>query len=179
MDISDRLDPILLSKQATTESALQIFDALEPVSLAFMIGRWRGSEISSHHPMDGLLEASHWYGKEFIDPETVHPLLFLDSQNRIFKVAPNLVAMKMGLSMPFFKHDLMRPVIRLMASMSRTESSQARLRMMEYRDRVGATMIYDNLPINDSFRKVDDNTVIGVMDFKPVPQPFFFILQRD
>ncbi|MBE9139962.1 DUF4334 domain-containing protein [Nodosilinea sp. LEGE 07088] len=179
MNTLDQLDPILQNKQATIDAALQLFDALEPVSLAFMIGRWRGSEISTHHPMDGLLAASNWYGKEFIDPETVHPLLFLDGQNRIFKVAPDLNAMKMSLNLPFFKHDAMRPVIRLMTSLSQTEASQARLRMMEYRGKVSATMIYDNLPINDSFKKVDDNTVMGVMDFKLVPQPFFFMLQRD
>jgi hypothetical protein len=39
-------------------------------------------------------------------------------------------------------------------------------------------MIYDQLPINDSFRKIDDNTVFGAMDFKGVPQPFFFVLRR-
>jgi len=39
-------------------------------------------------------------------------------------------------------------------------------------------MIYDYLPINDSFRKVDDNTVLGIMDFKNSHQPFFFVLKR-
>jgi hypothetical protein len=66
-----------------------------------------------------------------------------------------------------------------MTSMSTTETSQARLRMMEYRHQVTATMIYDQLPINDSFRKIDDNTVFGAMDFKGVPQPFFFVLRRE
>jgi hypothetical protein len=40
-------------------------------------------------------------------------------------------------------------------------------------------MIYDTLPINDSFRKVDDNTVLGLMGFKDIPQPFFFLLRRE
>ena len=38
---------------------------------------------------------------------------------------------------------------------------------------------YDNLPINDVFRKVDDNTVLGIMDLKGMKQPFFFVLRRD
>lgn len=29
-------------------------------------------------------------------------------------------------------------------------------------------MIYDNLFINDIFRKIDDNIVLGLMDFKGV-----------
>jgi len=40
-------------------------------------------------------------------------------------------------------------------------------------------MIHDQLPINDLFRKLDDNTVIGVMDNKHVKGPFFFKLRRE
>jgi len=40
-------------------------------------------------------------------------------------------------------------------------------------------MIYGQLPINDVFRKLDDNTVIGVMDNQHVKEPFFFKLSRD
>jgi Domain of unknown function (DUF4334) len=40
-------------------------------------------------------------------------------------------------------------------------------------------MIYDSLPINDIFRKVDDDTVLGAMDLRLTPQPFFFILRRE
>ncbi len=40
-------------------------------------------------------------------------------------------------------------------------------------------MIYDQLPINDVFRKLDDNTVMGVMDNKILMDPFFFKLRRE
>jgi hypothetical protein len=33
-------------------------------------------------------------------------------------------------------------------------------------------MIYDALPINDLFRKVDDNTLVSAMDFRLIRQPF-------
>ena len=36
-----------------------------------MIGTWHGAEVPTGHPMDGLLEASGWWGKQFIDAETV------------------------------------------------------------------------------------------------------------
>lgn len=179
MQTKDALTSMLHSGQATPEVALQCFDALEPVSLDFMIGRWRGAEIATSHPMDGLLAATNWYGKEFVDPETVHPLLFLNGQGRLFKVAPNLIAMRLGLKLPFAKHKAVRPLLRLLTSLSQTDTSQARLRMMDYRHQVSATMIYDRLPINDSFRKIDDHTVFGAMDFKDLPQPFFFVLHRD
>ncbi|MEL6230835.1 MAG: DUF4334 domain-containing protein [Cyanobacteria bacterium J06627_3] len=170
---------ILQAGKTTTEKALQLFDSLDPVNLDFMLGRWQGSGFHTAHPMDGLLEASNWYGKEFINPETVHPLLFLDPQGEIIKVAPQPVAMKWALNMPGIKSDLMQPLLGLTTSLLKTEQSQARLRMMEYRGKVSATMIYDYLPINDTFRKVDDDTVLGVMDYKESPQPFFFMLKRD
>ncbi len=40
-------------------------------------------------------------------------------------------------------------------------------------------MIYDQLPINDVFRKLDDNTVMGIMDLKGMKDPFFFKLKRE
>ncbi|MGK7920882.1 MAG: DUF4334 domain-containing protein [Trichodesmium sp.] len=181
MKTLERLNKTLESGGASTEEALNFFDELESVNLDFMIGRWQGAEFPTNHPMDGLLEASGWYGKEFIDADHVHPLLFsyTDNHEDIFKVNPSQMAMNVGLRLPILKNKAMKPIFRLMNLMSKTEESQARIRMMEYRQKVSATMIYDNLPINDTFRKIDDNTLLGLMDFKPVPQPFFFVLRRD
>lgn len=44
--------------------------------------------------------------------------------------------------------------------------------MMEYRGVVRATMSYDALLINDHFRPVDADTVIGVVDFPSIDRPF-------
>lgn len=85
----------------------------------------------------------------------------------------------MGPGLLALKSHVMKPIFTLMNLMLKTEKSQARIRMMEYREKVSTTMIYDNLPINDIFRKIDDNTVLGLMDFKGMPQPFFFVLNRD
>jgi len=179
METLESYQSILKAAKTTTETALQLFDALETVNLDFMLGRWQGSGLHTSHPIDGLLEASNWYGKEFIDSENVHPLLFLDAQGKIIKVAPNPMLVNWALEFPLIKNDFMKPWLTLASSLLKTESSQARLRMMAYREKVSATMIYDYLPINDSFRKVDDNTVLGIMDWKGLPQPFFFVLKRD
>lgn len=170
----------------TTAEGLQAFDALTPVDIDFMLGRWKGMGLPSHHPMDGLLEAANWYGKEFVSAEHVHPLLFSMANGDIIKVAPNPNAMKMTMSLPLpqnLDNPILNPVLKLMLStmngVLKTEDSQARLRMMDYRGKVSATMIYDHLPINDSFRKIDDNQVLGVMDYKEIEQPFFFALTRE
>jgi hypothetical protein len=170
---------ILQRRAISPEEALTLFDALEPVNLEFMVGRWRGSELHTNHPLNHLLEAASWYGKEFIEPDRVHPLLFLDLAHRIFKVYPTPLIMPLRPYLPMLNHWLIKPVLRWMPLLFKTETSQARMRMMDYRQKVSATLIYDYLPIQDIFRKADDETVLGLMDCKGLPQPFFFILKRD
>lgn len=163
---------------SSQQEALDVFDALDTVSLDFMIGCWRGFGLKTGHPMDGLLELSGWYGKEFIDSETVHPLLFSMGENRTFKVSPHPTAMRWMSKISLPQQAVFKPLLTASLLLLKTEESQARLRMVEYRGKTSATMIYDHLPINDSFRKVNDNQVLGVMDYKMSSQPFFFSLQR-
>jgi hypothetical protein len=40
-------------------------------------------------------------------------------------------------------------------------------------------MVYDNLPIIDIFRRLDANSLLGLMDARGLEQPFFFTLQRE
>jgi Domain of unknown function (DUF4334) len=40
-------------------------------------------------------------------------------------------------------------------------------------------MIYDHVPVIDVFRRVDEHTLLGVVDQRDVDQPYFFVLQRD
>ncbi|WP_299414160.1 DUF4334 domain-containing protein [Acaryochloris sp. IP29b_bin.148] len=169
----------LIKEVLSTDEVLNTFDELEPVDLEFMISRWRGAEVQTHHPLNGFLEATNWYGKEFVSADQVHPLLFTNGNNNIFKVAPNPTATKFALRFPILKSKHLQPMFKLVTVLSKTEVSHARIRMMEYRHKVSATMIYDNLPINDIFRKIDEDTVLGLMDQKGVPNPFFFILKRD
>lgn len=158
--------------------ALALFDQLEPVGLDFMFGRWQGAGFPTGHRMDGLLEACHWYGKEFEDADHVHPLLFSDGRGGLFRVNPALVPMSLATRLELPRTSLAGSLFRLLKPVLQTRHSKARLRLTEYRGKVSATMIYDDLPINDVFRKVDANTVLGIMDLKGVEQPFFFILRR-
>lgn len=169
---------ILKTGKTSKERALQMFDALEPVNLDFMLGRWQGSGLHTDHPIDGLLEISNWYGKEFVDTENVQPLLFINSQGKIFPVAFNPTLLNLVVKIPIPKNNSLKPLPILINSLLKTNKSQARLRMMESRGKVTATMVYDYLPINDSLKKVDENTVLGMMDYKNIPQPFFFVLKR-
>ena len=162
---------------ASTQEGLALYDQLEVIDADFMLGRWKGTEFPSNHPMDGLLEISGWYGKAFLDTENVHPLLFYTSDKKgLYAVNPTLV-------FPFAKMNLPSFIIPYLKALAKpfvlTKRSKARLRMIEYRGKVSATMQYDHLPINDVFRKIDENTVLGAMDMKGEKQPYFFLLERE
>lgn len=176
---TDTLNTLRHPAPTTPERALGFFDELPEVDLSFMRGRWVGSGLATGHPMDGLLEATGWYGKEFIDPEHVHPLLFRVG-NRIRSVRPLHLGMELALSLPYARFGwLLVPATRLSNPLLATTHSHARLRMVQYRGKTSATMIYDRLPINDVFRRIDDDTLLGLMDYKGMAYPFFFVLTRD
>ncbi|KXO99286.1 DUF4334 domain-containing protein [Tsukamurella tyrosinosolvens] len=61
-----------------------LFAQLEPVSIAFLLGDWRGGELPSGHPMDGSLGRARWYGKSFVSENDVQPLVCLDEHGEKF-----------------------------------------------------------------------------------------------
>jgi hypothetical protein len=126
-----------------------------------------------------LLEAYHWYGKRFESPDHVHPLIFTKSNGKRVNVNPELVPIRAGLLMRAPRTAFLGRLFQSCIPLLTTKRSRARLRLTHYRGKASATMIYDDLPINDVFRKVDNNTVLGVMDLKGMEQPFFFVLRRE
>jgi hypothetical protein len=167
----------------TRERALELFDSLEPVDIDFMIGRWRGEGYPTGHPLDGQLEAFHWYGKLFESSKDVHPLLYLNRHGDIVSIDPGALGsggeQSSGDQQRTPPSRIAVKIFQLLMPLLSTSESRARLRMTEYRGKLSATMIYDQLPINDVFRKLDDNTVLAVMDNKNIKDPFFFKLIRD
>jgi Domain of unknown function (DUF4334)/GXWXG protein len=165
----------------STGEALAIFDNLDPVDTDFMLGAWKGEGFPTRHPLDGVLEAYHWHGKRFESPEHVHPLVFSRMRGGTANVNPIFMLPALGLldRLPVFKSRVAGRIFQACIPLFSTSRSRARLRMTSYRGKGSATMIYDSLPINDVFRKVDENTVLGVMDLKGVRQPYFFALRRE
>lgn len=166
---------------ATTAQALEAFDSLPAVDVDFMLGAWKGEGFPTQHPFDGLLESYHWHGKRFDSPEEVHPLVFKTVLGGIAHVNPFFLGMPLGLvdKIPLPKGSAIGKVFQVLIPILETFKSKARLRMTNYRGVSSATMIYDDLPIHDIFRKIDENTVFGLMDLKGMKNPFFFILRRE
>lgn len=158
---------------------MALFDSLDIVETDAMLGTWQGAGFPTGHPLDGLLEAYHWYGKAFLDPEHVHPLVFTNLRGNRVSVNPALMPLGLVDAVPIPKGALVGRLFQRCLPLLSTRRSRARLRMTRYRGKVSATMIYDGKPINDIFRRVDEKTVLGVMDRKGMAQPFFFVLRRE
>ena len=163
-----------------THEALQLFDSLDEVDTGFMLGAWSGGEFPTGHPIDGALQAYGWRGKRFEGDEHVHPLLF-GSEARTFAVRPAWAWRIMPLVQrwPALKTDAVARGVRMLLPLLATRRSAARLRMMRFRGRTSAAMLYDDIPVQDVFRRMDGRTVLGLMDAKGMERPFFFILRRE
>jgi hypothetical protein len=53
------------------------------------------------------------------------------------------------------------------------------VRVVTHRGVASAALIYDALPIVDVFRRVDDETLVGLMDMRGLDAPFAFLLARE
>ena len=162
------------------DDALAYFDSLPAVEPAEMLGRWRGTGLPTGSPLDGLLETYGWYGKEFLDDETVHPLLFSDRSGRPRPVDPSLLPITALRDYAgFLQLWPLRAVLGGMRPLFYTGKPKARLRTVTHRGVVTAAMVYDSMPIIDVFRRVDEDVRLGAMDMRGLPSPFLFVLRRD
>lgn len=165
----------------TTEAALGFFDTLEAVAPDFLLGTWTGEGWPSGHPLDGALEAFGWQGKRFDNAEAVHPLLFRARGGHTVALSPARVALGLPLLLRWpglMKSAAVARLFRAGLPLLATRRSQGRLRLLRHRGRTTATLVYDRLPILDVFRRIDEDTVMGLMDLKGMEQPFFFLLRR-
>jgi len=167
-----------LEPACTLKEALAYYDSLPAVRAEEITGRWKGRELRTDHPMDGLLEVTGWYGKQFDGVNEVHPLLFTGADGDVFSVDPRRVPLGTAEKLPIGAVAKARTAMPVIKPVVRTKKPRARLRNMEHRGVVTASMIYDHLPIIDSFRRASEDTLLGVMDMRQNPRPYFFILQR-
>ncbi|WAJ42715.1 GXWXG domain-containing protein [Mycobacterium sp. Aquia_216] len=162
--------------------ALAHFDELPSIDETEMRGRWQGWEVSTGHPLDGVLAKVAWYGKQFDAADRVHPVLVRDSRGRVFPMNPRLVRLWMLTSPPPTPSVLQHVAPQLMSLLSPVVSTAtygAQLQTIEYRGVRTAAMRYLDKPVTDVFRKLDDHTVLGLMDYPGMPYPYYFLLRRE
>ncbi|MFD1811819.1 DUF4334 domain-containing protein [Rhodococcus gannanensis] len=175
-------EQIIAEQRAAVEDAQAVFDDAPPADPDFMIGTWRGAELRTGNKMDGMLDASGWWGKQFVDAETVHPLLFPAADGRsLWALDPARIPFNLLMHpiVPSFEGKDLSKLVTLTRPAVATRKPKARLRTTHFRGTDTATMIYDAHPINDVFRRISDTTVIGWMDLRGSERPYFFSLTRD
>jgi len=162
------------------QEALAYFDSLPVVPAAGMLGRWRWSGRVTGSPLDGLLEAYGWYGKEFLDDDAVHPLLFTDRSGRPRAVDPSMLPVNVLRDYAgFLQFWPLRTMLSSVRPLLYTTKPKARLREVAHRGVVTAALVYDSVPVIDVFRRVSDDVCLGAMDMRGLPAPFLFVLRRD
>jgi hypothetical protein len=183
--VSDPVDAaareLLRSHQARGLSSGEVsdfYDGLRSVPLDMMRGTWKGSGLHSGHPFDGCLERFGWFGKRFDSTEDVFPLLFPARSGRPFAVEPRFLPFGLAMRLGLTRSRGAAAIFKATRGALQTRRPSARLRMVEYRGVVTASMVYDSLPIIDVFRRIDDGTVVGAMDYRGFQSPFYFVLER-
>lgn len=134
--------------------------------------------MATNHPMDGMLASSYWYGKRFDGDDEVHPLVHKIPFWGERSINPGLLPIRFLTAMPL-RDPLLYLTVPLLAPFLSTRKSKARLRTISFRGRLHAAMCYDARPINDIFSVIDENTMMGWMDFKGMGRPYFFTLSRE
>ncbi len=167
-----------LEPRCSAEDALALYDSLPALTPGELRGRWRGRELATGHPWEGVLTASGWFGKQFDDDERVHPLLFTTPGGALFPLDPRWVPLALVGRVPLAVVRVLRRALGVVAPLVRARRPGARLRPVSSRGVVTAAMVYDDLPIIDSFRRVDAHTVLGLMDVRGSSAPYFFLLTR-
>lgn len=60
------------------------WETLEPATIDFMIGEWKGGEFATGHRANGFMKTLNWFGKTFHSAADAKPLVCLDADGNKF-----------------------------------------------------------------------------------------------
>ena len=131
-----------------------LWGRLSPVSVEDVLGHWRGGDFATGHVVSTILTKVRWHGKWFDGPLDATPIVCRDDADDLY------------------------------ANERAAGGGAASLWPVEFRGEVTATMVYDRLPVVDHFKRVDKDTLMGVMNGKlkaafGISDLYYFWLERD
>lgn len=178
MNYSEKLESLFQKNGVTQEEAADFYDSLPAYPIENIYGRWMGREMATGHPFDGVLTATEWYGKYFEDSENSYPLMYQKRNKKFFFVNPNCLPLEIIQSLPRSFISFLFP---LLNPFTRTKKSSSILRNIEYRNHTPLAMIYDEKPVIDYFKMVDETTIFAVSDMKWNPSilQFFALYKKE
>jgi hypothetical protein len=155
------------------QRALEQFKRLAPIKPREMIGLWSGRGIPSGHPLDGVLENLGWFGKRFTVEMRADPL------RRLIPIDPARIPLRLALR--FHSVGRTRAARNLFSCLQRglrAKGTVASLDIMPFQGVASAAMAYDDQPIVDHFRRLDDRRIMGAMTIQGDDRIYFFELER-
>lgn len=152
--LKQRFDALREAERAAPDDLDALWAELEPVTVEEILGPWRGGDFTTGHVASTVLEQVRWHGKRFDGPLDAKPLICRGDDGELYS---NLKAGGGG---------------------------EASLWPVAFRGETTATMVYDRMPVFDHFKKVDDDTLMGIMNGKlesafGVSDLYYFWLERD
>ncbi|WOS66007.1 DUF4334 domain-containing protein [Sinorhizobium fredii] len=161
------------------QTALAEFRSLLPVEPREIVGLWRGRGIPTGHPFDGVLENLGWFGKRFTPDMRADALLFRSGERRLIAIDPARIPLRLALR--FYNVGRMRIARNLFSYLQRglrANGPVASLKTMPFDGVAGAAMLYDDQPVVDYFRRIDEHRIMGAMTISGDNRIYFFELER-
>ncbi|KRB76027.1 hypothetical protein ASE01_13405 [Nocardioides sp. Root190] len=153
-DIRSRFDALRGADHADPADLDALWADLATVEVEEILGPWRGGDFATGHVASAVLKKVRWHGKRFDGPLAAVPMLCRNEEGQLYS---NLEAGGGG---------------------------EATLWPVGFRGEVTATMVYDRMPVFDHFKRVDEDTLMGIMNGKleaafGVKDLYYFWLERD
>lgn len=161
------------------ENAFETFRNLPPVETIELIGLWKGRGIATGHPLDGILENLGWFGKRFTLDLRADALLFQSAERRLTALDPSRIPMGLVLRLNGFgKTRVASNLFSYLRQRLVAHGPVATLKPLELDGVTSAALVYDRKPIIDHLRRIDTDTMMGMMVMKGEERRYFFRLER-
>lgn len=161
------------------EDAIDRFLNLPPMEIDDMIGQWKRSELATSHHFDIPLSSFGLYGKNFVSADECYPLVMTTGAGGQYFLNPRFVPLHLLYAHPSLFNNAAVPMLaRCFGRLFATKKPKALLRPVALGGTISAAMIYDDKPIIDHFRRIDDQTCVGLMEYRHFDRPIFFLMTR-
>ncbi|MGN7883856.1 DUF4334 domain-containing protein [Sinorhizobium sp. Sb3] len=161
------------------QRAVERFRQLSPLEPYELEGLWMGRGIPTGHPFDGVLENLGWFGKRFNSDLRADALLFRAGGRRLRAIDPKWVPLNLALRFhKFGRTRLARTLFSWVQRGFQAKGPVASLETLTFEGAASAALIYDDQPIIDHFRRIDQNAIMGLMAIRNDDRLFAFELQR-
>jgi hypothetical protein len=150
----EQFDALRSAPSAAPADLDALWGDLSVLGAAEMLGSWKGGDFATGHPASALLTKISWHGKRFDSLTDGHPLICRGEDGDLYS---NTAAAGGGYSS---------------------------LWEVGFRGETTATMVYDAMAVLDHFKRVDDRTVMGIMNGKleavfGTADHYYFWLERE